>query len=427
MKNWHHFYHLVKSKKRNCREVPIVNEKNELYYMNLHVSEIDHSEMFLIKILSSKSELQLSAQHTHAYNILMKIFNEFKQAVVLTDYSGNILTYNDLLENFLNISSFEERFNCFEQLFDQFEYSPTELTSYYKSIGENNFGEMTVKYINDNESINVKVFSVDFKELKVLITTFSVQENLSTVHTPTDLGIRLLGESTAKILHEINNPLTSLKGYVDLMMKKEEFNLSYLNIIQQELKKIQLLTSDLLNLSNPRSDLYESIPIISLIEECMELISIEAQRSECKIMLNIDVGEDCYIFANKTRIQQVIINILKNSIDAVAHHHEMGRINIVIVKILNRYKISISDNGHGIKKDYIDKIFNSFFTTKEGGTGLGLSISKQLIEEHNGRLLVDSEEGIGTTFSIYIPVHYPFIATSCYQDDWLYQNSFDNA
>ena len=95
-------------------------------------------------------------------------------------------------------------------------------------------------------------------------------------------------------------------------MKKEEFNISYFNIIQQELQKLELLTSDLLNLSNPRSDLYERIDIISLLEECIELISLEAHRNECRLFFHIDVEQDSYIFANRVRVQQVIINILKN-------------------------------------------------------------------------------------------------------------------
>ena len=428
MKNWHHFYHnLVKRKKRNCQDVPILNEKNELYYMNLNIIELDITGMFLIKILSSKSELQLSAQNALAYNNLMRMFNEFKQAVLLTDFNGNILTYNSIFENLLNISGSKEQLNYFEQIFDQFDYSPDEITAYYKSIGQNNFGELNLKYNIHNECLNVKVFSVVYKDLKVLITTLSVQENMSiTSQTATDLGMRLLGESAAKILHEINNPLTSLKGYLELMVKKSEFNINYLNIIQQELQKIEVLTSDLLYLSNPRSDLYESIPIVSLIEECIELLSMEARHNECEIFLHVDVGQDSFIFANRARVKQVVINILKNSIEAIYQHNIRGIINIAITKVLNRFKISIADNGPGIKKEYLDKIFNSFFTTKESGTGLGLSISKQLIEEHNGQLLVDSEEGNGTTFSIYLPVHLPIIPASFYQEEWQPKTYFDN-
>ena len=203
-----------------------------------------------------------------------------------------------------------------------------------------------------------------------------MQENDQfTSHPPNDLGIRLLGENTAKILHEINNPLTSLKGYVDLMVKKEEFNISYLNIIQQELQKIEVLTSDLLKLSNPRNDKYESISIISVVEECIDLISVEARRNDCEIFLHIDVEEDSFIFVNKTRIQQVIINIIKNSIEAIGMNNR-GVMNIDITKVLNQFRVSISDNGPGISKENLNKIFNSFFTTKDGGTGLGLSISK---------------------------------------------------
>lgn len=429
MKNWHYFYHyLVKRKKNNCQDIPILNDRNQLYYMNLNIIEFEQTGMFLIKILSSKSELQLSSQKALAYNNLMRVFNDIKQAVILTDFSGNILTYNDVLENLLNISIFKEQFNYFEQLFDQFDYSLSELTDYYKSIGQHNFGELTIQYNNkDHDCKNIKVISVVYKDLDILVTTLYVQGNDQfTSHPPPDLGIRLLGENTAKILHEINNPLTSLKGYVDLMVKKEEFNIGYLNIIQQELQKIEVLTSDLLKLSNPRNDKYESISIISLVEECIDLISVEAHRNDCEISIHIDVDQDSFIFVNKIRIQQVILNILKNSIEAIGENNS-GVMNIIIKKVLNQFRISITDNGPGINKENLDKIFNSFFTTKDGGTGLGLSISKQLIEEHNGKLLVDSEEGVGTTFSVYIPVHMPIIPTNYYQQSWLHHNDFDNA
>jgi len=428
MKNWHYFYHyLVKRKKNNCQDIPILNDQNQLYYMNLNIIEIEQTGMFLIKILSSKSELQLSSQKALAYNNLMRVFNEIKQAVILTDYSGNILTYNDVLENLLDVSGFKGQFNYFEQLFDQFDFSPSEITDYYKSIGQHSFGELTIRYNKEQDCKNVKIISVVYKDLDILVTTLYVQENDQfTSHPPNDLGIRLLGENTAKILHEINNPLTSLKGYVDLMVKKEEFNINYLNIIQQELQKIEVLTSDLLKLSNPRNDKYESISIISVVEECIDLISVEARRNDCEIFLHIDVGEDSFIFVNKTRIQQVIINIIKNSIEAIGKNNR-GVMNIDIKKVLNQFRVSISDNGPGISKENLNKIFNSFFTTKDGGTGLGLSISKQLIEEHNGKLLVDSEEGVGTTFSVYIPVYNPIIPTNYYQESWLHHNDFDNA
>ena len=427
MKNWHYFYHyLVKRKKNNCQDIPILNDQNQLYYMNLNIIEIEQTGMFLIKILSSKSELQLSSQKALAYNNLMRVFNEIKQAVILTDYSGNILTYNDVLENLLDISGFKGQFNYFEQLFDQFDFLPSEITDYYKSIGQHSFGELTIRYSKEQDCKTVKIISVVYKDLDILVTTLYVQESDQyTSHPPNDLGIRLLGENTAKILHEINNPLTSLKGYVDLMVKKEEFNISYLNIIQQELQKIEVLTSDLLKLSNPRNDKYESISIISVVEECIDLISVEARRNDCEIFLHIDVGEDSFIFVNKTRIQQVIINIIKNSIEAIGKNNR-GVMNIDITKVLNQFRVSISDNGPGISKENLNKIFNSFFTTKDGGTGLGLSISKQLIEEHNGKLLVDSEEGVGTTFSVYIPVYNPIIPTNYYQEGWLQHNDFDN-
>ena len=427
MKNWHYFYHyLVKRKKNNCQDIPILNDRNQLYYMNLNIIEIEQTGMFLIKILSSKSEFQLSTQKALAYNNLMRVFNEFKQAVILTDFSGNILAYNEVLEDLLNISVLKEQFNYFEQLFDQFDYSLSELTDYYKSIGQHNFGELIIQY-NKEDCKTVKVISVVYKDLDILVTTLYVQENGQfTSQSSTDLGIRLLGENTAKILHEINNPLTSLKGYVDLMVKKEEFNISYLNIIQQELQKIEVLTSDLLKLSNPRNDKYDSISIISLVEECINLISVEAHRNDCEIFLHINVDQDSFILVNKTRIQQVILNILKNGIEAIGKNNS-GVLNVVITKVLNQFKISITDNGPGINKEDMDKIFNSFFTTKESGTGLGLSISKQLIEEHNGKLLVDSEEGVGTTFTVYIPFHMPIIPTGYYQEGWLHHNDFDNA
>jgi hypothetical protein len=227
-----------------------------------------------------------------------------------------------------------------------------------------------------------------------------------------------MGRLAAGIAHEIGNPLNIILGYIALFkkVKDEKRAESYLEKIEEEINRINKIIRDLLDLSRPSKFIVSDTDINKYIRSCMELLSHEIKKKDIKLEYNLN-ADIPIVKIDGERFKQVIINLLINSIDAVDNN---GRISISTeftifskdsIKSL-KFKdgdrviiVSISDNGRGISKENINRIFDPYFTTKEPGkgTGLGLTICQQIIDSFNGDIVVESEEGSGTTFRVILP------------------------
>lgn len=188
-----------------------------------------------------------------------------------------------------------------------------------------------------------------------------------------------------KFTHELKNPLTVCNGYLDMIMKcKEEDKDTYIQIVRDEIKRS-------LNIINDYN-------IFSINKEEFNLkdlfIDIKNTLSIYKLNIIIKCNNN-YILGDYSKLKQVFLNIIKNSYEANS--------NTIIIKVdeSTNYKISIIDNGKGIKN--INDIFKEYYTTKSTGTGLGIPYSKEIIELHNGTIKYYSKENIGTRVEIILP------------------------
>lgn len=208
-----------------------------------------------------------------------------------------------------------------------------------------------------------------------------------------------LKTSLFKITHEIKNPLAVCVGYLDML---EEDNLEkyqkYTKIIQKEINRTLLLLQDFSNMSkiniNP-----EIMDINVLIEDITD--NIKYLTNNKNISLNLELYDDeLYINGDYGRLTQVLINIIKNSIEAISNK---GKIIVKTSLEKNNIIIKVIDDGEGISKEKIDKIKEPFYSTKQNGSGLGVSLSQEIIKKHNGKISYDSIKDIGTTVTISIP------------------------
>jgi two-component system, sporulation sensor kinase A len=211
--------------------------------------------------------------------------------------------------------------------------------------------------------------------------------------------LSVLGELAAGIAHEVRNPLTSIKGFIQVMRETKRVEESYIQIVLEELERINQIISELLILGKPQSHYYKPFPLNDAVSYVMNLIGHEAMLNNISITLN-DSSSRPLIYGDKNQLIQVFINILKNSIEAMP---QGGSIDIVINEKGNAIKICIKDTGVGIPKERLTKIGEPFFTLKEKGMGLGLTTSTKIIQEHKGTLKIDSEVGKGTTVYITLP------------------------
>ncbi len=219
-----------------------------------------------------------------------------------------------------------------------------------------------------------------------------------------------LGRISAEVIHEINNPLTVIQGYIQLLLGElsatDGQNSSeikkWLSLIQEEVVRCQALTKSTLSFSRDRMEMDE-VNILGIIHK---IISLMKNSNLAKnIRFDLKVGEDIpLIKGDPNQIHQAFMNIILNSIEAMNEKPD-GKIEITVNKNPDRVMVIFKDNGPGIPKEILPKVFEPFYTTKNAkGTGLGLFITKKIIEKHGGKIKAKSEPGKGTTFYIELPL-----------------------
>jgi len=217
--------------------------------------------------------------------------------------------------------------------------------------------------------------------------------------------LAIVGELAAGMAHEIRNPLTSIRGFLQLLQHRynpEGPEREYFQIMLEELDRINNIIKEFLSLAKPSQPQLKITDINELISETLLLAEQEALMNE--VMLKFIKGENLpLVFLDPAQIKQVILNIISNAIHATGPGGQVEITSHVDLEE-NMLVINIKDNGPGIPPEQLPKIFDPFYTTKEQGTGLGLTLSQRIIEGHGGKIKVSSRVGEGSCFSIYLPL-----------------------
>lgn len=212
--------------------------------------------------------------------------------------------------------------------------------------------------------------------------------------------LKVAGQLAAGIAHEIKNPLTSIKGFIQLMKAEPVLNKKYLEIVEGEIQRLEMISSELLVLTKPQNHEIDLHDLRFLVNEVIVLMEAEALQKSIRFHLISNNGS-LMSLCDRNKVKQVLINIVKNGIEAMDHP---GCITISLANNGNGAQIAITDEGNGIPEEYIEKLGKPFFSTKTSGNGLGLMVCQKIISEHNGKITVESEPNKGTTFTIELPL-----------------------
>lgn len=208
-----------------------------------------------------------------------------------------------------------------------------------------------------------------------------------------------VGQMAAGVAHEIRNPLTSLKGFLKMILQAENPQ-RYIEIMDNELNRIETVTNELLMLAKPHVKQFKLIDLAQKLTNVLHVLNTQALMKSIEVCMNVKADVP-FIECEPSQLEQVFVNLIKNAIEATPRG---GKVFVEMMQTDNEeFILRIIDSGPGIPEENIPRLGEPFFSTKENGTGLGLMISQKIILEHHGKFDLTSEVGKGTQVSIVLP------------------------
>ncbi|WP_209121890.1 ATP-binding protein [Alkalihalobacillus sp. BA299] len=323
------------------------------------------------------------------------------------DKNGKILIANKASERILGYSKVDlvdqQYFNMIKQNKknnDSVEYFKKALQG--KSLS---FEEKLVK--KDGRSVDVNVTYIPIIINKDVDGVFVMGEDITEKKKTEELIIKseklsVVSRLAAGVAHEIRNPLTTIKGFLQLIHKGELNKQDFMNIIISELNRVEIIIQEFLSLAKPHNEnSYRVTNIKKTLKDVTDLLRTNAILKNIEIVFNAE-NSIPMIECNENQIKQICINLIQNALDATP---QTGKIVIDIKSRENKQiVVRIIDNGCGIPKDRIHRLGEPYYSTKEKGTGIGLMVCYKIIEQHNGMLTIFSEENKGTEVEVVLPM-----------------------
>jgi two-component system NtrC family sensor kinase len=216
-----------------------------------------------------------------------------------------------------------------------------------------------------------------------------------------------IGEFVSGVAHELNNPLTSVLGFADMLHQAglPEQQRRNLDMICKSAKRCQKVVQNLLSFARRHAPEQKVICVNQIVESAVEILEYQMRTSNIEVAVQLDPRLPATLL-DPHQMQQVFLNVINNARQAMEGNSAHGRLRISTGVSEGRVRIIFEDNGPGISAENLSKIFNPFFTTKEvgKGTGLGLSLCYGIISEHGGTITPSSAPGQGATFTIELPI-----------------------
>lgn len=234
-------------------------------------------------------------------------------------------------------------------------------------------------------------------ELEVIMEKTRMQKELQRAEK-----MNAIGQLAASVAHEIRNPMTVVKGFLQLFQdntKLSNTELSYIHLMINEMDRAEAIIHDYLSLAKPDVHQHRFINCLECVTSLVDLLSSYALLTN-NILIELDAKEEMYVRGSRNELNQVLLNIMKNGIEAMRNG---GTLRVGLYKREGHVHIQIEDTGIGMTSEQVNRLGTAFYSLKEKGTGIGLMVSYQLVEQMNGRIEVKSIPGKGSTFTLIFP------------------------
>ncbi len=217
-----------------------------------------------------------------------------------------------------------------------------------------------------------------------------------------------MGNMISEISHDLRRPLTTIKGGLQIIKSRSGSELADSDLfvnVEDEVHRMNELVKELVDFSNPKKYQTERVDLRQIINKASELVGPDLRKKNISYWSSFDEA-DWNVIINKNQVLEVFLNLFINAVDAMSNNGQLtvhGTVERPEHKKIDYLAVKVTDTGEGIRRENLSKIFDRYFTTKSTGTGLGLAVVERIISAHDGTLGVQSEEGKGTTFTVYLP------------------------
>lgn len=369
--------------------------------LNRPIIAMDGEMGMISDAINDMARSLLNAQ-TLNENILHSIAN----GVITVDINGNITSINKSAEMLTGYTYPNIINKSYKEIFCEHRYVNSLLLDTLAS--GTNYTNIEIDYPARNKDIHIRASTSRLKDSTGnIIGAVVVFEDLTAQHrlqAQMHKAERLasLGELMAGIAHEIRNPLTAIKGFVQYLQStnNEQERREYMPIVIKEVDRANRVIETLLYFARPCKSNYTLVDVNSLIEKTLVLVKSTGTRHKVEFRLQLDAAIPL-IEGDAEQLKQVLLNLLINAIQAISIQ---GIVEIATSQTHDDFvHIRIADSGKGIKPANLNKIFDPFFTTKPAGTGLGLAVVQRIIHAHYGRIDIKSQQGSGTIVTLQLP------------------------
>ncbi|WP_066058477.1 PAS domain S-box protein [Robertmurraya korlensis] len=335
------------------------------------------------------------------------LFEQNPDAVFSFDLQGNYLSVNSAMEQLLGYTEAEFLQISYLPLVEEAELQRTR--NHYELAAAGYTQHYETKALHkDGRVIHVSVTNIPIIVDKEVVGVYGIAKDI-TDHKATEQQLikseklSAIGQLSASIAHEIRNPLTALKGFLQIMRSSAPSKeICYYEIMADEIARIEQITGELLMVAKPQVHHFHYENLKEIFHDVNTLLSSQALMN--KVNIKVHSEEIPLVYCVGHQLKQVLINLIKNAIESMPSG---GNIHVFIDKTNNdEVIIIIQDQGCGIPEDLLDNIGIPFYTTKQKGTGLGMMTSFKIIESHAGSMEITSKEGEGTVVKILLPVHF---------------------
>ncbi|MFD6207610.1 ATP-binding protein [Peribacillus sp. NPDC060253] len=351
------------------------------------------------KMLRSQQEFNLKDEQYKS------LFKHNPDCVIELNLEGKVVSINPEAEKLLGHQSDNLKGRSADRLINWSERDI--VTVFFKQSlqGEAANFETTIQNKNEDKRI-IRVTFLPIIVQSEMLGVYAIVRDITESRREEELMIMseklsVIGHLAAAVAHEIRNPLTSLKGFVQLMDMTKEVNPLHSEIMLEEIDRINIISGELLVLGKKQDVAFQRIDFADSLQQVFTLMKAETNLNNIEMGLRVKTAEPIYVMADSIELKQLIINIVKNSIEAIVDN---GKIDISLQIIDDHAVVSVSDNGIGMVPERLERIGEPFYSTKEKGTGIGLAICRKIVHRLDGEMYFESEINKGTTVTIRIPL-----------------------